>query len=123
MLSGLIQYGVVDMSWVDVAAELELPPGQAKVVKVEGSPVSVINLDGNYHAVSNLCSHEDLPIVGSGVDLAELLIDGQLVCPHHGAKFCLRTGEALCAPAYEPLLVYPVRLQNGIVQVGPEPEM
>ncbi|MGV0005046.1 MAG: Rieske (2Fe-2S) protein [Candidatus Porifericomitaceae bacterium WSBS_2022_MAG_OTU9] len=111
------------MDWIDVAAEPELPPGQAKVVKVEGSPVAVINLDGSYHAVSDLCSHEDWPIVGSGADLAEVLIDGQLVCPHHGAKFCPRTGDALCAPAYEPLLVYPVRVRNGIVQVGQEPEI
>ena len=106
--------------WVDAGSVAELSPGQAKVVMVDGSPVAVINLDGQLHAVSDMCTHEDWPIVGSGVDLKELLVDGELVCPHHGGRFCVRTGDALCAPVYEPLTVYAVRVQDGVIQVGSE---
>ena len=108
--------------WIDVAPAAQLPPGEAVVVEVDGSPVAVVNLDGSYHAVSNICSHEGLPIVGAGADISELLVDGELLCPYHGARFCLRSGDALCAPAYDPLPVYPVRVENGLVQVGTEAE-
>lgn len=110
----------MEASWIDVAPVAELSPGQAKVVTVDGSPVAVINLDGELHALSDMCTHEDWPIVGSGADLEELLVDGELVCPHHGARFCVRTGDAMCAPAYEPLETYEVRVQDGVIQVKPE---
>ena len=42
----------------------------------------------------------------------------QIICPRHGARFCLRTGEALTPPAYEPLRTYPARVDNGRVLVG-----
>ena len=41
----------------------------------------------------------------------------QIVCPRHGARFCIRTGAALCAPAYEPTDTFPVRVENGEIQV------
>ncbi len=45
-------------------------------------------------------------------------VDGdQIVCPRHGARFCIRTGGALCAPAHEPITIFPVRIDNGEVQV------
>jgi 3-phenylpropionate/trans-cinnamate dioxygenase ferredoxin subunit len=39
------------------------------------------------------------------------------VCPRHGARFCLRTGEALTPPAYEPLQTFAARVENGRVLV------
>ena len=44
----------------------------------------------------------------------------QIVCPRHGARFCLRTGAALTAPAYEPVRTFPIRVAHGMVQVLPE---
>ncbi|HQT27571.1 MAG TPA: nitrite reductase (NAD(P)H) small subunit, partial [Burkholderiales bacterium] len=41
----------------------------------------------------------------------------EVVCPRHGAHFSIRTGEALSAPAYEPISIFPVRIEDGIVQV------
>ena len=40
-----------------------------------------------------------------------------ITCPLHGAEFCLRTGEVLTPPAYEPLTTFPVRVHDGAVQV------
>jgi 3-phenylpropionate/trans-cinnamate dioxygenase ferredoxin subunit len=40
-----------------------------------------------------------------------------IVCPRHGARFSIRTGEALSAPAYEPTDIFPVRVHDGNVQV------
>ena len=106
--------------WIDVAPVEELLPGLAQVVQVEGSPVVVMNLDGEYRAVSNICTHEDWPILSDGFSLQDVLEQGDLVCPHHGAHFCPHTGDALTAPAYDPLAVYLVRVENGRVQVAAE---
>jgi len=76
-------------------------------------PVVVFNVDGEFFAVEDLCTHDDAL-------LSEGLIDDEgIICPRHGAKFCLRTGEALTPPAYEPVDCYPVRISDGVVQVGP----
>ena len=42
---------------------------------------------------------------------------GEIVCPRHRARFSIRTGEALTAPAYEPVAKFPVRVENGLIQV------
>jgi len=39
------------------------------------------------------------------------------VCPRHGARFCIKNGKALTPPAYEDVHSFPVRVENGVVQV------
>jgi 3-phenylpropionate/trans-cinnamate dioxygenase ferredoxin subunit len=41
----------------------------------------------------------------------------EIVCPRHGARFCIRTGAALSPPAYEATATFPVRVENGELQV------
>jgi 3-phenylpropionate/trans-cinnamate dioxygenase ferredoxin component len=43
-----------------------------------------------------------------------------VICPRHGARFCIRTGKVLAPPAYEDVVVFPVRIEAGIVQVRDE---
>jgi 3-phenylpropionate/trans-cinnamate dioxygenase ferredoxin subunit len=100
--------------WVDVTPADEFPPGSRRGVDVEGVAVIVFNLDGRYFAIEDVCTHDY-----SGLDEGEL--DGEvIVCPRHGARFNIRTGEALTAPAYEPIPTFPVRVENGLVQVRDE---
>jgi 3-phenylpropionate/trans-cinnamate dioxygenase ferredoxin subunit len=40
-----------------------------------------------------------------------------LVCPRHGARFCIRTGAVLSPPAYEPVHCFPLRVDHGRVEV------
>lgn len=97
--------------WVTVAAAGELAPGASKVVDVDGTTVAVFNINGEYFAIEDVCTHD-------GGELASGELDGdQIVCPRHGARFCVRTGEALSAPAYEPTAKFPLRIENGVVQV------
>jgi len=97
--------------WVDVAAVHEFGPGEVRVVDADGTAIAVFNVDGQYYAIEDVCTHD-------GGELASGLLEGdQIVCPRHGARFCVRTGEALTAPAYEPTATFPVRIENGIVQV------
>ncbi len=97
--------------WVTVARTEELAPGGWRVVDVDGAQIAVFNLDGQYYAIADVCTHDAGQLTGGTVE------GDQIICPRHGARFCIRTGAALTAPAYEPTDTFPVRVENGEVQV------
>lgn len=97
--------------WVTVAKVEELAPGDFRVVDVDGANVAVFNLDGQYYAIEDVCTHDGGQLTGGVVE------GDEIVCPRHGARFCIRTGRALSAPAYEPAASFPVRVENGEIQV------
>ena len=97
--------------WVTVAGANEIAPGQWRVADVDGTAVVVFNLDGEYYALEDVCTHDGGQLTGGHIE------GDQIVCPRHGAHFCIRTGEALTAPAYEATAKFPVRIENGEVQV------
>jgi 3-phenylpropionate/trans-cinnamate dioxygenase ferredoxin component len=97
--------------WVDVAPPGELQPGQRRLLDVDDVPILVFNVEGDFYAIEDMCSHEAYPMADGEVK------GDRITCPQHGAEFCLRTGAALTAPAYEPLTTFPVRIHEGMVQV------
>jgi 3-phenylpropionate/trans-cinnamate dioxygenase ferredoxin subunit len=97
--------------WITVARAGELAPGSHRVVDVDGAAVVVFNLGGQYYAIEDVCTHDGGRLTGGTVEGEEI------VCPRHGARFSIRTGEALTAPAYEPVAKFPVRIENGLIQV------
>lgn len=100
--------------WVHVALVAEFPSGERRAVDVEDITVIVFNLNGDYFAIEDVCTHDY-----SSLDEGEL--DGdEIICPRHGARFNVRTGEALTAPAYEAIATFPVRVHDGSVQVKDE---
>ncbi len=97
--------------WVTVARDGDLAPGEWRVVDVDDTPIAVFNLDGQLHAIADVCTHDGGQLTGGTIE------GDQIVCPRHGARFCIRTGAALSAPAYEPTSTFPVRVENGEIQV------
>lgn len=97
--------------WIDVAATDELAPGQWRVVDADGTAIVVANVEGAYYAVEDVCTHDGGQLTGGCVE------GGEIVCPRHGARFCLKTGAALTPPAYEATASFPVRIASGVVQV------
>jgi len=97
--------------WVTVAPVDDLKPGTRQLVDVDGSQIVVFNLDGKYYAIEDVCTHDGGQLTGGEVE------GDQIICPRHGARFCIRTGAALTAPAYEATATFPVRIENGVVQV------
>jgi 3-phenylpropionate/trans-cinnamate dioxygenase ferredoxin subunit len=97
--------------WVDVASEGAFPPGTWRDVDVDGTAIAVFNLDGRYYAIENVCTHDGGILTGGSVD------GDVIVCPRHGARFSIRTGEVLSPPAYEDVPTFPVRVEGGMVQV------
>lgn len=97
--------------WVDVAPVDELLPGFWRTVDVEGTQIAVFNVNGEYHAIEDLCTHDGGILTGGTVEGEEV------ICPRHGARFSIITGEALSPPAHEPVATFPVRVEAGKVQV------
>lgn len=97
--------------WVTVAREGELAPGEFQVVDVNDTQIAVFNLDGQFYAIADVCTHDAGQLTGGTVE------GDEIVCPRHGARFSIRTGAALTAPAYEPTDTFPVRVEEGQIQV------
>ena len=97
--------------FVKVAAVTDIPPGTKKIVEADGTLIVVANIDGEFYAVEDVCTHDGGP-------LGEGKLEGcQLVCPRHGARFDVRTGAALTMPAFEPAPTYEVRVEGDDVLV------
>jgi 3-phenylpropionate/trans-cinnamate dioxygenase ferredoxin subunit len=92
---------------VKLAATREVPPGTVKVVEVKGRQVAICNLDGEYFAVEDVCTHDGGPL-GSG-----RLCDGEIECPRHGGRFDVRSGRATVLPAINAIRTYPVAVSEG----------
>ena len=97
--------------WIDVGAVDELEAGGVMLVDVDGTEVAVFNIDGEFYALADVCTHD-------GGTLADGTVEGyEIECPRHGARFDIRTGKVMTPPAYEDVTVYLVRVDNGRVQV------
>lgn len=95
-----------------VAAVGDIEPGKMLRVKVQGDWVVVVNVDHDYFAIADTCSHED-------ASLFKGVLRGDCIrCPLHGSRFNVRTGQPLEEPAEQPVDVYPVKVLNSEVYVG-----
>ena len=102
--------------FVAVAKTSEIQPGMVKVVYVAGVPIGVANVDGEFYAFGDVCTHDDGPV-------AEGELDGHVIeCPRHGARFDIRTGAVKMLPAPTPIPVYPLRIVGGEIQVSSDPK-
>ena len=103
------------MSWVSVAPAASIAPGDHASVELADGFVAVFNVDGEFFAIDDVCTHDGGGLAGGGIE------DHQVICPRHGARFCLRTGKALTPPAYEPVRRYATRVVDGVVEVEDTP--
>lgn len=101
--------------WIAVAPAASIASGDYAQIEIDDSLVAVFNVSGEFYAIDDICTHD-------GGELAGGAMEGDVViCPRHGARFCLRTGSALTPPAYEPVRTYPTRVnEQGIVEVKAE---
>lgn len=96
----------------------DLPAGQMKAVDVEGQPILVANVDGEFYALMNRCGDTPLPLQFGTLEGAELR------CSWHGCRYDVRTGKRRDGGT-EQLAVLPVAVENGeiLVAVGVEPAL
>jgi 3-phenylpropionate/trans-cinnamate dioxygenase ferredoxin subunit len=101
-------------TWQAVARVEDIPPERVAVFQVGDHEVAVCNVDGQFYAIDDLCTHD-----GGSLDQGELEGD-EIECPRHGARFNVTTGEAVQLPAFEPVETHEVRVEGETIQVGVE---
>ena len=90
----------------------ELPNGERLFIEINERPIVVFNIAGDFYAIGDICTHDDGPL-GDG-----RLEGSQVICPRQGARFDVRTGQALRPPAAAPAPSYPVRVVDGLLEIG-----
>jgi 3-phenylpropionate/trans-cinnamate dioxygenase ferredoxin subunit len=98
--------------FVKVAARGEIPPGGKKVVDLDGCAIAVFNVGGTFYALDDVCTHDGGPLADGPFAGTEV------TCPRHGARFDVRTGKALCFPAFEPVATHRVEVRGDDLWVA-----
>ena len=98
--------------WIDIGPLADFPNNGRRVIEIDGQSIIVFNLAGQFYALEDRCSHDDSP-------LHEGEIEGdEIICPWHGARFCLKTGAVTEPPAYEDIKAYQLRIVDARVQLA-----
>ena len=95
--------------WQPVCRQSELLPGEHAVCFDGDTAILVCNVDGEYYALEDKCTHQDFELSASA------LAGHEIECVLHGARFDVRSGEALCPPAYSAVAKFPVRVLDGVI--------
>lgn len=103
-----------EKEWLDAGRDEDIPEGGYEIVETDDIVIAVFRIDGQLYAIEDVCTHDGEELTGGPID------GDQIVCPRHGARFCIRTGKALTPPAYEDVRTFPLRVVEGRVEVADE---
>jgi 3-phenylpropionate/trans-cinnamate dioxygenase ferredoxin subunit len=95
------------VTWIDAGPTAALADGEAISIAAGRRLIAVVRSGAEFFAIEDLCTHDGAELTGGAVEGAEI------ICPRHGARFCLRTGQALTPPAYEPVRVFETKIADG----------
>lgn len=99
------------MKWIDAGPADQIAEGAAISITMGRRLVAVACTGGEFFAIEDVCTHDGAELTGGPIE------GTNIICPRHGARFCLRTGEALTPPAYEPVRVFETKIESGHVWV------
>jgi nitrite reductase (NADH) small subunit len=99
--------------FVKIATKGEIESGKGKTVEVNGKSIAVLNENGEFFAIDNMCAHAQGPL-GDGV-----CDEGKVTCPWHGWSYDLKTGKCENNPEVN-LKVYEIKIDGEDVMVGTE---
>ncbi|MBI1869432.1 non-heme iron oxygenase ferredoxin subunit [Candidatus Gottesmanbacteria bacterium] len=97
---------------VKVAKISDIPEGSMKTFEVNGKRIAIANVDGDFFAIDDTCTHEQCSLGGEGV------LDGTtVVCGCHGASFDVTSGKVLSLPAPTDVASYEVKVEGEDIMV------
>lgn len=103
--------------WIDVGPVSALAAGGRLECSVDGTEVAVVRVGDELYAFEDRCTHDGQSLAGADLERDPATGAGVVICPRHGARFCLATGAPLCPPAYEPLQRFEVRRSGERIEV------
>jgi nitrite reductase/ring-hydroxylating ferredoxin subunit len=99
---------MADAGWVRVAGVTDVAEGQVHGVRVGSREIALYHLPGgDFRATDNICTHEYAQLSDGWLE------NGCIECPLHAARFDIRTGKALCAPAETDLQVFELKVDGA----------
>jgi nitrite reductase/ring-hydroxylating ferredoxin subunit len=97
-----------EAGWTRVASVSDVAEGQMHAVRVGDREIALFHLPGGaFHATDNICSHEYAQLTDGWLE------NGCVECPLHAARFDVKSGKALCAPAEKDLAVFEIKVDGG----------
>lgn len=99
------------MEFLEALKTEELADGEMKSVELGGKNITIAHIGDDYFAFDDACTHKQCSLSGGTLEGQEV------VCPCHGGKFDVKTGEAKALPAVVPVTIYPVKVENGMIMV------
>ncbi|MFT5522808.1 MAG: 3-phenylpropionate/trans-cinnamate dioxygenase ferredoxin subunit [Pirellulaceae bacterium] len=102
--------------FIKVAKVTDIPDPGKQMLELDDRLVVLFHVGGVFHCVDDVCTHDGGPL-GDGE-----LSDDTIACPRHGAKFDIKTGEALTMPATENTVVHQVKIDGDhvLIQINDE---
>ena len=100
------------VEFVSVSKINEVGNGDRLYVEIDDLELVLFNIAGEYFAIGDVCSHDDGPLGDGEIDAYDV------ICPRHGARFDVRSGQATSLPAVTSIPSYPVRISGDDIEIG-----
>ena len=103
-----------ELNFYVVAHVGDVEPGELKYVEVGPNydPIVLINFEGDFYALGDLCTHEEASLSDGEI------VGDEIECPLHGGAFEIRTGLPANFPVVVPATTYRTRVVEDEVQIG-----
>lgn len=98
-------------NWMNAISANTLVDGEHIALKLDGIALVIFKIAGQFYALENICTHDGAEIANGVIE------EEEIICPRHGARFCIKTGAFKTPPAYENINSFPTRIDNGQVQI------
>lgn len=99
------------MAWHKVASSQDVEEGNVIEVKIGETPIALYNIDGEFYATHNICTHAYACLHEGYVE------DETIECPLHQGIFDIKTGDPLEGPVEEPLETYKVKREGEEIYI------
>lgn len=94
-------------NWTKTVSVSDVPANCLVTIQKDGIELIIYQTEGEYYVYPNRCTHQDVPLSDG------YLVNDAVICRLHGAKFDLKTGDCLRAPARGNLRGYDVSVRDG----------
>lgn len=99
------------MTYVKLCKASEVEEGESLRIEHPGGAIAIHHYEGEFYATQDRCTHDEWSLADG------FLENGVIECSLHWAKFCIKTGKVMAPPACQALKVYPLRVNDGDIEV------
>jgi 3-phenylpropionate/trans-cinnamate dioxygenase ferredoxin subunit len=106
------------VDYIRIASLVEVPEGELRAYESPTGRVAVAHIENRVFGVGDECPAGGCSLAEEGVLSGS---DDAVECSRDGSVFDLASGEPLAGPAIDPIPVFPLRVDNGWIEVAASP--